>query len=390
MHGAVCRQRESEMGTYDAWKADDTSPVDVPEFESDSDVAPAPKRKLRVITNSELRTARRCSREHYLAYVRGIRPVAEAEPLIDGSAIHAGLAAWWLAQGELDPLGVALNELERLELDAHKHARLAVMLTGYHERWALHRQHYEVLAVEKEFRAPLINPETGKRSRTFDLGGKVDVLAKDRRTGLLVLIEHKTTSEDIGPGSTYWKRLLLDSQISIYYDGARALGFPVDECVYDVLGKPQQRPSQVPLTDDNGNKIVLDASGERVRTANGRWRETASKADGYTLQTRLETPEEYAARMMEAVMTDPDKYYQRGVVVRTGEEMVEARFDTWQQSRLVAESETLARHPRNPDSCMRYSRPCDYFGVCTGTESTDDPALFIHVDHPHQELSEVA
>jgi hypothetical protein len=359
------------MESYDAWKADDTSPIDVPEFESDADaLVKAPKRKLRVITNSELKTARRCSREHYLAYVRGIRPVVVPEPFVDGNAIHLGLAAYWLAQGDLDPLGLALSELHQLQLDPYKHARLAVMLTGYHERWGTQRHHYEVLAVEREFRSPLINPESGKRSRTFDIGGKVDVIAKDKRTGLLVLIEHKTTSDDIGPGSTYWRRLLLDSQISIYYDGARALGYPVDECLYDVLFKPQQRP--------------LKATPEETRkyTKTGQLYANQRDVD--------ETPEEYAARMIEAVMADPDKYYQRGRVVRTGDEMVEARFDTWQQSRLVAESETLARHPRNPDSCIRYSRPCDYFGVCTGTESVDDPALFTQVDNIHQELSEVA
>jgi len=372
--------------TYDDWKTTDTSPVEEPE----PGECAKPKRKLRVITNSELKTARRCSREHYLAYELGYRSVNTPDPLIEGSAIHAGLAAWWLAQGDVDPLAAALHEIDILELDPYRHAKLAVMLTAYHERWRLDRHHYEVLAVEREFRMPLINPGTGSRSRTFDLGGKVDVIAKDLRTNLLVLIEHKTTSEDIGPGSTYWRRLLLDSQISIYYDGAKSLGYPIDECVYDVLAKPQHRPAQVAVVDDLGNKIVLDAGGDRVRTANGKWRQTASTADGYVLQTRPETAEEYAARMLGAVIADPDKYFQRGVVVRIGSEMDEARFDRWQQSRLVAEADTLDRHPRNPEACQRFGRFCEFFGVCTGTESVDDPSLFVHVDQVHQELSEVA
>lgn len=381
------------MESYDAWKADDTSPLEPgcePECDGDDSALAKPKRKLRVITNSELKTARRCAREHDLAYVRGIRPVATPEPFVDGNAVHAGLAAWWLATGDVEPLAAALSELDRLQLDPYKHAKLAVMLTGYHERWAIHRHHYEVLAVEREFRAPLINPETGKRSRTYDLGGKVDAIVRDKRTNCLVLVEHKTTSEDIGPGTTYWKRLLLDSQISIYHDGARALGYPIDECLYDVLYKPQQRPLQIPLTDEQGVKIVLDADGQRVRTKQGKYRETSSAADGYVLQVRAETPEEYASRMLEAMVADPDRYYQRGVVVRLGDEMIDARFDTWQQSRLVAEAETLARHPRNPDSCLRFGRPCDYFGVCTGTDDLTDPALFVQVEHIHQELSEVA
>lgn len=379
------------METYDAWKTTDTSPIEEPlcDDEPASELKPI-KRRLKVITNSELKTARRCLRERYLAYVLGYRSTVEPDAFVDGDGIHRALEAWWLAQGDVDPLEVALDELGRLELDPYRHAKLAVMVQGYHERWVGDRRHYEVLAVEREFRAPLVNPATSARSRTFDLAGKIDVVAKDLRTQLIVLIEHKTTSEDIGPGSTYWRRLLLDSQISVYYDGARALGYPIDECLYDVLGKPQHRPLQVPLLDELGSKIVLDANGERVRTKAGKWRETASTADGYVLQTRPETPEEYAGRMLESILAEPDKYYQRGVVVRLGDEMTEARFDTWQQSRLIAEADAIGRHPRNVDSCIRYGRQCDYFGVCTGTASTEDQSLFTKLENVHSELHEVA
>jgi hypothetical protein len=359
------------METYDAWKSTDTSPVE-PARDDDEAAAlkPLAKRRLRVITNSELKTARRCLREHYLAYEMGYRSTTEPEAFVDGNAIHLALAAWWLAQGDVDPLEVALDELGRLELDPYKHAKLACMLQGYQVRWIDGRKDYEVLAVEREFRTPLINPATSARSRTYDLGGKVDVIAKDKRTGLITLIEHKTTSEDIGPGSTYWKRLLLDSQISVYFDGARALGYPIDECLYDVLYKPQQRPYKA--TPQEARKY----------TKSGALYANQREVD--------ETPEEYAGRMLEAMIAEPDKYYQRGVVVRLGDEMVEARHDTWQQARLIAEADALGRHPRNPDSCMRYGRPCDYFGPCTGTESIDNPALFVRVEQVHQELSEVA
>jgi hypothetical protein len=361
------------MGTtYDGWKSTDTSPVDEPrcDDESVSELKPLSKRRLRVVTNSELKTARRCLREHHLAYGLGIRSTVEPEAFIDGNAIHLALASWWLAQGDVDPLQVALDELQRLDLDPYKHAKLACMLQGYHVRWIDGRKDYEVLAVEREFRTQLINPATGAPSRTYDLGGKVDVIAKDKRTGLVTLIEHKTTSEDIGAGSVYWKRLLLDSQISVYYDGARALGFPIDECLYDVLGKPQQRP------------FKATAQECRKYTKSGALYANQRDAD--------ETPEEYAGRILESILAEPDRYYQRGVVVRLGDEMVEARHDTWQQARLIAEADALGRHPRNPDSCMRYGRPCDYFGPCTGTASLEDPALFVRVENVHQELQEVA
>ena len=47
------------------------------------------------------------------------------------------------------------------------------MLVGYAARWG---KPTGVIAVEKQFRMQLINPETGAASRTFMLGGKVDAI----------------------------------------------------------------------------------------------------------------------------------------------------------------------------------------------------------------------
>ena len=55
--------------------------------------------------------------------------------------------------------------------------RAEVMLAGYDARWGSHQ--YVVLGVEQEFRAPLINPDTGHASRTWTLGGKLDVRVRE-------------------------------------------------------------------------------------------------------------------------------------------------------------------------------------------------------------------
>jgi hypothetical protein len=97
------------------------------------------------------------------------------------------------------------------------------MLRGYDARWLEDTVLYDVLAVEEEFSTPLVNPETGSASRTWTLGGKVDAIVREKATGRVLLVEHKTTSEAIGPGSEYWRRLRIDAQVSIYFDGAAAI-----------------------------------------------------------------------------------------------------------------------------------------------------------------------
>ena len=106
-------------------------------------------------------------------------PVAAlAEPLRFGTLGHIGLEVWWTLTdaGELQHtrLAAALAALRRHgapESEPFELVRLEELLRGYDARWAGER--YEVLGVELEFRAPLINPETGAKSRTFQRAGKV-------------------------------------------------------------------------------------------------------------------------------------------------------------------------------------------------------------------------
>ncbi len=227
-------------------------------------------------------------------------------------------------------------------------ARAEAMLRGYDARWGEER--YEVLAVEAEFRVPLINPETSAASRTWQRGGKIDAIVRDP-PGRVLVVEHKTASEDITPGSPYWRKLRMDGQVSGYFLGADALGFKAEACLYDVLGKPGLRPYQP------GKKRAV-----------------------------AETPEEFRDRCIEAIVTEPDAYFRRGEVVRLEAEAEEALFDDWQTAQQMREAHRLGRFPRNPDACMKWGRPCDFFDVCAGEASIEDPARFRRSEHVNPEL----
>jgi hypothetical protein len=266
--------------------------------------------------------------------------------------------------------------------------RAEVMLRGYDCRWSSDMALYEVLAVEAEFRAPLVNPMTKQASRTWRIGGKLDVIVRERRQDRELIVEHKTSTDDVTAGSEYWRRLRIDGQISQYYEGAKQLGYDVEGCIYDVLKKPRQLPSTVAFTDDAGVKIVLGPDGQRVRTKDGKkWRETGDAAQGYVLQARPETPDEYRLRLLETVAADPNAFFARGEVVRLEAEMSEALYDVWQLGKQIREAELAGRFPRNPDACVRWGRTCEYFDVCTGTASIEDTGQFQRVRVLHPELS---
>lgn len=148
------------------------------------------------------------------------------------------------------------------------------------------------------------------------------------------VLEHKTTSQPIGAGENFWARLQLGQQPSIYVDAAIRLGYQVEGVLYDVLRKPDVR----------------------VR--------------------KDETPEAYGARTLEAIVADPDMYFRRGKVVRLSTERARALIDIKATTRAIREQRRDVRWPRNPDACERFGRWCEYFDVCTGTASLDDPVRF--------------
>jgi hypothetical protein len=347
--------------------------------------------KSNLLTSSRLRVARKCKREHRIRFELGYRPVTDADELLFGILLHLLLEAWWLAvqRGQLKiALDFALAALAKANADAFDKARAEAMVRGYDARWSDDAQHYEVLSVEQRFLTDVVNPDTGAKSKTWKLGGKLDVLLRDRRDGRVHFMEHKTSSEDLSPGSAYWAKLRMDGQVSIYFDGAASLGHDVAGALYDVLGKPGLKPSQVPVLDEHGNKVVLNAQGERVRTAQGKWRQTGDAVQGFVLQTRPETPGEYMLRCAEAICAAPDRYYGRTEVVRLESELAEARADIWSIAKELREDELNGRAPRNPDACERFGKLCAFFPICSGEASLDDPSRYRRVDDVHPELAE--
>ena len=250
--------------------------------------------------------------------------------------------------------------------DPFELARATAMLTGYHYRWDADMDRYEVLAVEKEFTAPLVNPLTRAASRTWRIGGKLDAVVAERATGRQLIVEHKSASGEVGPGSEYWRRLRIDGQVSLYFDGAKALGYDPQGCLYDVLSKPGQRPLRA--TPEESRKYTKDG------------RLYAAQRD------RDETPDEYLARIIDAIAADPNGFYQRGEVVRMERELSEAQHDIWQIGKQVRESDLAGRWPRNPDACVRYGQTCSFFDVCTGEASLDDENRFRRSYEVHPEL----
>lgn len=323
--------------------------------------SPTPTRgkSLPLLTVSRLQAYRRCPREEQLRYQRGLQ-TAKSEAMRFGTLLHLGLEAWWKAD-PAERLLAALDAVKMEAADAFDQARADCLLIGYDARWGA--VDLTALAVEHEFLLPLVNPETGKPSQTWQLGGKMDVLAVDAE-GRVFVIEHKTSSVDIGPGSDYIARLRLDGQVSMYLRAARELGHDPVGVIYDVVGKVALRPK----------KATPPESQKR-------------KADGtlYANQRAVdETPDEYRERVAESIAESPDDYYQRAAVVRLEDELREFERELWQLGGAMRDAVRMNVAPRNPDACSRYGSMCSFFPLCSGEASE---AAYQRSDNVHPELA---
>ncbi len=343
------------------------------------------------VTNSQLSTA--CLRKIQIAYVFAIRPAADAAPLRFGKAWHDALDR--RAKGALLETNVALiraaydlSSTAQSDL-SYERETLCVLFAIYCWKWADQDKDITVLASEEGFEVPIINPDSGRSSRTFVYAGKIDRRLK-LADGRLALMENKTTSSDIAPESDYWRRLRIDTQIARYVLAARHLGHAIDTVLYDVVRKPGMRPGSVPFTDADGVKIVLDQAGQRVRTKDGKkFRETGDAAAGYVLQVRPETPEEWAARLHAGILENVDYHFARREIPRTDMDLEEARRDLYDQTAVLANCDREDRWPRLSSQCIGFGR-CAYIDLCSTNWKPGDgtvPPGFVRVADSHVELS---
>lgn len=343
-----------------------------------------------LLTFSRMSTLGVCRQKHRWAYEEGIRKETDAKALRMGSAGHEGLDV--LAKtDDLEQAVVAVRAKYQHVPDAYddydwriEEETMVRLICGYHWMWG--DSGITCLASEQAFRIPLVNPETGASSQLFDLAGKIDgiVRLEDDR---LAVKESKFLSEDTGPDSDLQRRLRIDHQISLYIHAARQLGHSVGTALYDTIRKPSIKPTAIPLLDSDGIKIVFDLEGDRVYSANRKPRQTGSTKDGYSIQCRLMTVEEWGDKLNDDIAERPQWYYNRIEVPRLDDEIAEAQDEIWQIQKTLREAQRTGRWYRTVgrNSCDF----CSYFELCSTKFDPDVSPLpegFVHLDDIHPEL----
>lgn len=274
----------------------------------------------------------------------------------------------------MDALETTYRQIDQTCSDEIVAATVKGLMYGYAVQWEAGMADKEIECMEKTFVGPLMNPATGKPSRTWRVAGKIDKLVQE--DGARVLYDHKTTSQEIeNPDAVYWRTLQVDSQHQHYELLLWLNALKVDRIVWDVVRKPGIRPKKVAKKERQGIVATGTYCGFHVSP------ETRA---AYT-EEETENGELFCFRVCQEVTERPERYFARRSVVRTNHELLEYQRELWE----AADSMRLARnegtHYRNASACMNYGTPCIFLGVCSGHDSIESDNWKFK-EQRHQEL----
>jgi hypothetical protein len=311
---------------------------------------------------------RNCRKACEYRYILGLAPREKDPNLSFGSLIHECLQTW---HGTGD-LAAVLDFIDRAcparvaDEGVRKDWHLArAMMTGYATRYP--SEEFSVVALERSFEGPIINPATGAASRTFVLAGKVDGIVRVGNDHFI--LEHKTAATI---DADYLERLWTDFQVAIYsYYVEQALGIPITGVIYNVLGKARLQQGKGETEDEyQARRAELIEKSKTGKT---------------TAKRKLaESDEEFQVRLA-AKYVEPEMFH-REMLYLSRDRFDVLRAELWELTQAFLDARRRGVFYQNTSFCFNYHRPCAYFPVCRSNGNPNVIENFYTIAAPHEEL----
>lgn len=293
---------------------------------------------LDILTYSSATTYCLCERKYFWRFERAVRPKREEESdaLVVGSVSHVGcdayvsgglqagldaIADWMKAQ---NVIGDAVRKAQERAAKARAMVRVAAL------KWGV-----EATAPMSEMKVetPLVNPETGRSSRTFRYMGKVDGVDGGR------LFDWKF----IGDVAKFVKSKVIGYQTEIYAAALASYGIHIDSAEYRLVEKP-----------------TIKFCGK-------------DKDAGA-----------YEERCYNWLLDDPSHTVTHEVWLNP-QRIEMARRWLWDVGQRIADSRKRGAWLTNELACHTWNRQCEYMGLCEIEANGGDPEDLIVTDYADAE-----
>jgi len=323
---------------------------------------------LTTLTYSSMSDFQGCRRKYLHRHVDGLVPIEKPHALWFGSVTHQWLEAWH---------GTRTTEAAQMVID-HAYVNRATepaekrdwhfqtaMLRAYADQYP--DEDFEVVDLEKEFSGPLVNPRTGRKSRSFIVRGKADGIVC--RGNEFLLLEHKTASSITGD---YLERLAMDMQIQLYsYYIRETLDHPISSIIYNVLVKPRLAQTEGETEEQyQARKAALVAK---------------SKSGKSSAKRRMpESDEDFQYRLDAWFEVEPR--FTRVELLLDFDTIANIRQQIWDIGKELLDARRHGRWHQNPRSCFGFGK-CQYFELCVSKGNDMVVENMFTKKRPHQELS---
>jgi len=311
---------------------------------------------------------RNCRKAVELRYLQHLVPLERDRNLHFGSIIHECLQAWH-ERRDIEEVTALIDRLCAQRLQDENQRRdwhlAAGMMKAYATRYAT--DDFEIVALEKNFEGPIINPATGAASRSFVLSGKVDGIV--RIGGEHFILEHKTAGQLDGD---YLEKLWTDFQITIYaYYIEQTMGIPIAGILYNVLVKAKLQQGKGETEDEyEARRAELLAKSKTGKT---------------TAKRKLpESDEDFQQRLAEKY-ADPVLFH-REMLYLSRDRFEILRSELWELTQAFLDARRRGVFYQNTAFCFNYQRPCAYFPLCRSNGNPNVIENFYQRVAPNEEL----
>jgi hypothetical protein len=311
---------------------------------------------------------RNCRKAVDWRYLQQLVPLEHDRNLHFGSIIHECLQTWHQRR-DLEEVLALIGRLCPNRLQDENQRRDWHLATALMKGYAAHyaNDDFEIVALERNFEGPIVNPATGAASRSFVLAGKVDGIV--RIGGEYFILEHKTAAQVDGD---YLEKLWTDFQITIYaHYIEQTMGIPITGILYNVLVKAKLQQGKGETEDEfQARRAELLAKSKTGKT---------------TAKRKLpESDEEYQARLAEKY-GDPAMFH-REMLYLSRDRFDILRSELWELTQAFLDARRRGVFYQNTAFCFNYQRPCAYFALCRSNGNPNVIENFYQRVAPNEEL----
>lgn len=266
---------------------------------------------IQSLSHSRRQLIKTCPRKYWLRYELGLRSNKPPLGMLQGSYFSNKLETFFNGADFVDPFEEWLaSSSNQTEYNALSVARDIAQVM--YEEYIDHYSHIpDDMTREVEFDLPIGG--SGYVNRGF-----IDGLSPDNST----LYEDKLFS------SMFWRKgneeqLKIDEQVTAYFAACRDLNIHIDKIAYRVTLKPALR------------------------------------------QRKDELSTEYIARIRQALIDSPEKYFREFILTRTDEQIDDIQHEIEYYAGLLHRMKSDGFFPKNTGACADYGG-CEFLPLCAG------------------------